>query len=260
MKISFSKYQGAGNDFVLIDDRPCTFPQDVDLIKKICNRRFGIGADGLILLQNDNKTDFKMVYFNADGNLGSMCGNGGRCVVAFAKALYVIDKNCSFAAYDGIHQASISDANQVKLHMSDVGSIDKRLEGVFLDTGSPHLVCFQQGVEDLDVDSVGARIRYSSSYKEIGTNVNFAERIDDYLLLRTYERGVEAETLACGTGATATAIAAFEEGLFDTKYIKLKVKGGHLEVSFEPKGNSYSNICLTGPAEFVFSGEIEINV
>ena len=260
MKISFSKYQGAGNDFVLIADRLNTFPQDVDLIKKICDRRFGVGADGLILLQDDSKADFKMVYFNADGNLGSMCGNGGRCVVAFARALNIIDKNCSFSAYDGIHQASINDANLVKLHMSDVGNVDKRAEGVFLDTGSPHLVCFQQGVEGLDVDTIGARIRYNSTYKERGTNVNFAERIDDYLLLRTYERGVEAETLACGTGATATAIAAYEKGLFTTTSIKLKVKGGHLEVSFVAEGDSYSNICLTGSAEFVFSGEIEINV
>jgi diaminopimelate epimerase len=121
-------------------------------------------------------------------------------------------------------------------------------------------VFFQQGVEGLDVDTVGARIRYNSTYKELGINVNFAERIDDYLLLRTYERGVEAETSACGTGATATAIAAFEKGLFTTTSIKLKVKGGHLEVSFVAEGDSYSNICLTGSAEFVFSGEIEINV
>lgn len=259
MKIHFDKYQGTGNDFIMIDNRDLLFPKtNISLIKEFCDRRFGIGADGLILLENSEEVDFNMVYFNADGNEGTMCGNGGRCIVAFANKLGIINKNTTFNAIDGLHYATI-DHNIVNLQMTDVTNIEVFENHSFLNTGSPHHVTFCDSVEDLNVKELGSKIRNGAPYFKEGTNVNFVKQIsEDSFKVRTYERGVEDETLACGTGVTAVAIAAHQINKTVSNSIKLKVLGGNLEVSFEKDGNSYKNVFLKGPAQFVFEGNITI--
>jgi diaminopimelate epimerase len=262
MKIQFYKYQGTGNDFVMIDNRhKILSKKDTKLVRLLCDRKFGIGADGLILLEEpDVKGDnFKMVYFNADGNESSMCGNGGRCLVAFAKYLGVIENEAVFTAVDGPHKATVK-AGMVSLQMQNVSEIRKFGNVSFLDTGSPHHIVFTKNVKDLKVKEEGAAIRYSDAYvNNGGTNVNFVEAEEgDTFLVRTYERGVEDETLSCGTGVTAVAIAANASGRATGNTIKLIVPGGELSVSFEKEGEDrYKNIWLTGPAEQVFKGEIE---
>ena len=258
MNQTFYKYQGTGNDFVLIDNREnCFDTNNTALIAKLCDRRFGIGADGLILLEKSGKVDFKMVYFNSDGNQSTMCGNGGRCIVSFAKFLNVISSETTFEAIDGLHFAKI-DADIVHLQMIDVSEIDNQKEFSFLDTGSPHHVQLVDNVTQFDVVKEGHQIRYSSLYKEKGgSNINFVEQTNnDSFSLRTYERGVEDETLSCGTGATATAIAMFDKGLTKSNAINLKVQGGELKVTFKKEVNSYTNIFLIGPATQVFKGDI----
>ena len=259
MKIHFDKYQGTGNDFIIIDNRDLLFPKtNISLIKEFCDRRFGIGSDGLILLENSEEVDFNMVYFNADGNEGTMCGNGGRCIVAFANKLGIINKNTTFNAIDGLHYATI-DHNIVNLQMTDVTNIEVFENHSFLNTGSPHHVTFCDSVEDLNVKELGSKIRNGAPYFKEGTNVNFVKQIsEDSFKVRTYERGVEDETLACGTGVTAVAIAAHQINKTVSNSIKLKVLGGNLEVSFEKDGNSYKNVFLKGPAQFVFEGNITI--
>lgn len=259
MKIHFDKYQGTGNDFIIIDNRDLLFPKtNISLIKEFCDRRFGIGSDGLILLENSEEVDFNMVYFNADGNEGTMCGNGGRCIVAFANKLGIISKNTTFNAIDGLHYATI-DHNIVNLQMTDVTNIEVFENHSFLNTGSPHHVIFCDSVEDLNVKELGSKIRNGAPYFKEGTNVNFVKQIsEDSFKVRTYERGVEDETLACGTGVTAVAIAAHQINKTVSNSIKLKVLGGNLEVSFEKDGNSYKNVFLKGPAQFVFEGNITI--
>ncbi len=258
MEINFDKYEGTGNDFVMIDNRNLFFPKsDVQLIANLCNRRFGIGADGLILLENDAETDFKMVYFNSDGNQSTMCGNGGRCLVAFAKKLQIIDYSASFMAIDGLHHATISDDIIVSLQMKDVDSVNSQPNYTFLDTGSPHHVEVVSAISNLDIKSQGAAIRYSSLYGSAGANVNFVEQINEATFsIRTYERGVEDETLSCGTGATAVAIAMNYIGKTNSNTIKINVQGGKLEVSFDKEDSHYSNVFLKGPATFVFQGKI----
>jgi diaminopimelate epimerase len=260
MEINFYKYEGTGNDFVMIDNRNNFFPKsDVKLIARLCDRRFGIGADGLILLENDAETDFKMVYFNSDGNQSTMCGNGGRCLVAFAKKLQIIDYSASFMAIDGLHHATVSDVGIVSLQMKDVDSVNSQPNYTFLDTGSPHHVEVVSAISNLDIKSQGAAIRYSSLYGSAGANVNFVEQINDASFsIRTYERGVEDETLSCGTGATAVAIAMNFIGKTNSNTIKINVQGGKLEVSFDKKDSHYSNVFLKGPATFVFQGKINI--
>ena len=260
MQLEFYKYQGTGNDFVMIDNRAEFFPKDnVSLIESLCDRRFGIGADGLILLENDSDTDFRMVYYNADGNESSMCGNGGRCLVAFAKQLNVINQSTTFIATDGLHHATVGADDLVALQMIDVPQIDIHENYSFLNTGSPHHVEMVEDLPNLNVKKVGAKIRYSELYAPKGTNVNFVSKIDDKTFaLRTYERGVEDETLACGTGATAVAIAMHATGQTNETSLNLNVEGGKLEVSFEKKEGVYSNVFLKGPAKFVFGGTIEI--
>ncbi|RXP63508.1 diaminopimelate epimerase [Lutibacter sp. HS1-25] len=259
MKLHFYKYQGTGNDFIMIDNRSLFFPKnDVKLINKLCDRRFGIGADGLILLEPSENEDFKMIYFNADGNEGSMCGNGGRCLVAFAKQLNVIANKTTFDAVDGLHFATVEDGI-VSLKMIDVNKIDIENSHSFLNTGSPHDIRFCENVNNVNVKETGAKIRYGAPYFETGTNVNFAEQIgDNHFKVRTYERGVEDETLACGTGVTAVAIAAHKTKKTNDTTIKLNVLGGDLEVSFEANGENYTNVFLKGPATFVFEGDITI--
>ena len=256
MQLTFYKYQGTGNDFVMIDNRDLIFSKDdVKLVAFLCNRRFGIGADGLILLENDASLDFKMVYFNSDGNPSTMCGNGGRCLVAFAKFLGIINNTCSFSAVDGKHFASI-EKDVVSLQMNSVSEIKEKPNSYFLDTGSPHHVQIVENLSDFDVQNEGAKLRYGV-YGEGGSNINFVEqKTASTFAVRTYERGVEAETLSCGTGVTAVAIAMHKAGNTKNNLINIETKGGTLKVNFE-FSNEYSNVSLTGPAELVFKGQIE---
>mgnify|MGYP006141439261 CR=1 FL=1 len=258
MKIIFFKYQGAGNDFVMIDNRLDKLSLSNTQIAHICDRKFGIGADGLIFLSDSVETDFKMVYYNSDGTIGSMCGNGGRCIVAFAQKIGIVKKSYIFEAYDGLHHAEVSANDTISLQMSDVTVLKKINQDWELDTGSLHLVRFVPSVHDINVKESGAEIRFSETYFKEGINVNYVEVSKEKLLIRTYERGVEAETLACGTGATASAIAAFESGLITTIPVKLKALGGDLEVRFTKVENSYTNIKLIGSAKFVFKGSIHV--
>lgn len=260
MKIHFNKYEGTGNDFVMIDNRQNLFPKnDVNLIEKLCDRRFGIGADGLILLEQDANADFRMVYYNSDGNESSMCGNGGRCLVAFAQSLKVIQNDTNFIATDGPHHATIFENGLVSLGMKDVSEVHIEEDYVFLNTGSPHHVTMVEDLMHFEVKTEGAKIRYSDIYGKPGSNVNFVKQIaENHFALRTYERGVEDETLSCGTGATAVAIAMHATGRTNDHHIYLEVQGGKLEVSFIKEGDKYTNVFLKGPATFVFSGTIEI--
>ena len=260
MQLEFYKYQGTGNDFVMIDNRSGFFPKEnVQLVERLCDRRFGIGADGLILLEIDSDTDFKMVYYNSDGNQSSMCGNGGRCLVAFAKDLSVIKDSCTFIATDGLHHASVANDGIVSLQMIDVSDIKKEADYTFMNTGSPHHVQMVEDLEHYNVKENGAALRYGSLYGAAGSNINFVKKINDNTFsLRTYERGVEDETLACGTGATAVAIAMNATGQTNASSIKLNVEGGKLAVSFDKIGDQFTNVFLIGPAEFVFKGQIEI--
>ena len=258
MKIEFHKYQGTGNDFVMIDNRSGFFPKNnIQLIEKLCDRRFGIGADGLILLENDASSDFRMVYFNADGNQSSMCGNGGRCLVAFARSLNIIDKKTTFIAVDGLHHATIFKDNSVALQMSDIENVLISNNYTFLNSGSPHHIEMVDNLENIDVQKSGSKIRYSELYGKEGSNVNFVKKIsDNEFSIRTYERGVEAETLSCGTGATAVAIAMNATGKTDASKIIINVKGGKLEITFIKTNEIFKEIFLKGPTTFVFEGRI----
>lgn len=260
MNYIFYKYQGTGNDFVMIDNRELHFPKnDTKLVEKLCDRRFGIGADGLILLENDASTDFRMVYYNSDGNESSMCGNGGRCLVAFAKQLGIIDTETTFIAADGLHYASINEDGIVSLQMKDVDEVQEHENHVFLNTGSPHHVQMVEDLHIFDVQNEGAKIRYGSLYGKPGSNVNFVSQTgENTFRLRTYERGVEGETLSCGTGATAVAIAMKSTGKTDSSLIELQVEGGVLEVSFQEKNGFFTHVFLKGPANFVFKGEVSV--
>ena len=262
MKITFNKYQGTGNDFVMIDNRQNIFPKDnVKLIEKLCDRRFGIGADGLILLENDTTTDFKMLYYNSDGNESSMCGNGGRCIVAFAKSLKVVnDDQTDFIATDGLHHAFILDNGIISLQMKDVDELKIENDYVFLDTGSPHHVMLVEDLKTFDVKNNGPTIRYSNLYGKAGSNVNFVKQFsDNHFALRTYERGVEDETLSCGTGVTAAAIAyAYANNLNKEQSISVETLGGKLAVSFNYVANKFTDVYLKGPAVLVYSGSVEI--
>ena len=260
MTIDFFKYQGAGNDFVMLDNRSGYFDNlSTETIELLCDRRFGIGADGLILLENAAGYDFKMLYYNADGRESSMCGNGGRCIVAFAKRLKIITAEASFVATDGPHKASISADEIILLQMSDVNSINMTDQYSFLNTGSPHHVQVVDSIKEVDVKSLGSKIRYSNLYGSAGSNVNFVQQdSEDTFSIRTYERGVEDETLACGTGATAVALAMHNSGKTKSTNLTIEVEGGTLTVSFERDGDKYHNIFLGGPAEFVFSGSLKI--
>ena len=259
MEYNFYKYQGTGNDFILIDDRSNSFPiKDNALVARLCDRRFGIGADGLILIQNVESSDFKMIYFNSDGNESTLCGNGARCTIAFAKFLGCIGNETTFEAIDGLHSAYIKDTI-VSLQMHDVSEIHNFESHSFLDTGSPHHVEMVNNLKEFNVFSNGKRIRNGSPYNEAGTNVNFVEQLsEDQFSIRTYERGVEDETLSCGTGATAVALAMHKNKKTSSNKIRINVVGGVLEIQFESSEKGYSQIFLSGPAEQVFSGTFKI--
>lgn len=254
MQFNFHKYQGTGNDFVMIDNRNLFFEKtNTELIAQICHRRFGVGADGLILLENEAGFAFRMIYFNANGLEGSMCGNGGRCTVAFAKALGVFDTKTTFMAVDGEHEAFIEN-DLVHLKMQNVGAIEENTDAYFLDTGSPHYVRFVQDLKNFDVLNEGKAVRYNERFKEKGTNVNFVEQIgDNQLFVRTYERGVEDETYSCGTGVTACALVANLKGL--SNRVSIRTLGGELSIAFQQNAkHQYEQIYLIGPAQKVFEG------
>ncbi|MXV38628.1 diaminopimelate epimerase [Flavobacteriaceae bacterium Ap0902] len=241
----------------MIDDRAHQFPVNEENITHLCDRRFGIGADGLILLQNQENSH-KMVYFNSDGKESTMCGNGGRCFVRFLNDLQLMKDSTKFLAVDGWHYAEV-DNDLVKLQMHDIDTIQKGDNYYFLDTGSPHHVIFAQHIADIDVKKEGAKIRYSAQYPE-GTNVNFVEKLTpNRLFVRTYERGVEDETYSCGTGVTAAALAyaSQKEDLISNE-VFIKTLGGNLKVSFEKDNQGFKSIFLIGPADFVFKGKIQI--
>ncbi|WP_418511889.1 diaminopimelate epimerase [Corallibacter sp.] len=257
MGTTFYKYQGTGNDFVMIDNRLLQFDKtDAQHIAFLCDRRFGIGADGLILLENHTEYDFKMVYYNADGHESSMCGNGGRCIVAFAKQLEIISNKATFEAIDGLHHA-ITENDTVKLQMQNVSTIKNHKSHLFLDTGSPHHVTLVEDLKSLDVKTEGSKIRYSNLYGKAGSNINFVKKISpDTFAVRTYERGVEDETLSCGTGVTAVALAMHYIGETEKNLINLEVEGGKLQVGFDITDSNYENIWLIGPANMVFKGVV----
>jgi diaminopimelate epimerase len=257
--IEFYKYQGTGNDFVMIDDRGGQFDAyDHDMIARLCHRRYGIGADGLILVRDHHDADFEMLYFNADGKPASLCGNGSRCVVQFARNLGIVSRHARFMTVEGVLTASIADG-RVSVKMPDVHIGRQDGTEFFLNTGSPHHVCFvEQGLADMDVYGRGREIRYSSRYQPGGTNVNFVEKLDGGMLyVRTYERGVENETYSCGTGVTAAALVHALKG--GQSPVHIKTPGGQLEVSFAVVDeNTFTDIYLTGPAVEVFRGVISL--
>jgi len=260
MQLHFYKYQGTGNDFIIIDNREKVFPAGEQLIARLCHRRFGIGADGLMLLETDPQSDFSMRYFNADGKESTMCGNGGRCMVAFAHKLKLTGTHVRFGAIDGMHEAFIDSPSYVRLKMQDVKGIEMQGKEAFLNTGSPHFVKWVDRVKELNVVEEGRKIRYQERFSPAGTNVNFVERMDENtLFVRTYERGVEDETLSCGTGVTASAIFAGIGDKNDKVTYSIQTLGGKLTVRYSKTGNSsWHDIWLEGPADFVFEGDITL--
>lgn len=263
--MNFKKYQGTGNDFVIINgDREEFDRSDYDLVRSICDRKFGIGADGFIVVSDSDEGDFEMLYYNADGKPGSMCGNGGRCAVAFAYSEgFFTSETCRFMAYDGMHEARYSaETFVVELKMSNVKTYELGDRMTVMDTGSPHYVTLVEDIDDIDIVEAGKVIRYSSRFKENGINVNFVENKSDFLEVATYERGVEDETLSCGTGVTASALSfhLLRNGQSDLGKFELDVrtKGGDLKVKFEYDGSTFINIWLVGKGEEVFEGRINL--
>lgn len=254
MTLKFHKYQATGNDFVMVDNREGVFEKNLDAVKYLCDRKFGIGSDGLILIENHDEHDFEMVFYNPDGSQ-SLCGNGSRCAVNFAKELGIVSGNTNFLAYDGLHNASI-EGEIVKLKMGDVQNVMDLADGMFVDTGSPHLIQFVINIDNCQVLEEGRRLRNGGLYQKNGVNVNFVEvKGESDIFVRTYERGVENETLSCGTGVTAAAIAS---GFKDVSSpVNIRTRGGDLQVSYtKNEDGSYTDIYLIGPAKKVFEGNI----
>ncbi len=259
MKIPFYKYQGTGNDFIIIDQFEDRYVQwNKDRIIRLCDRRFGIGADGLVLLEQCEETDFRMVYFNADGSGGTLCGNGARCAAACMNFLNRLDEKTTFIASDGIHEAVIVHADYVELKMADVPKIEVGKGFYLLDTGSPHYVSFVEDLSDLDIVQSGRAVRYSARFRREGVNVNFVEEEKDGLVVATYERGVEDETLSCGTGVTATALANAHRNGSGSGKTTIKTKGGELTVQYKAFNQGFTDIWLCGLAKQVFRGEVEL--
>jgi diaminopimelate epimerase len=260
MKIEFYKYHGTGNDFIILDNRDDRYHElALPQVRKLCDRHFGIGADGLMLLNKKEGCDFEMKYFNADGHESSMCGNGGRCLVKFAYNHGIHRSTYHFMAIDGVHEAEVETDGEVSLRMKDVEEVETHSNYYLLNTGSPHFVKFASDILDVDVVATGREIRYSKQFAAEGVNVNLVETTgENSIYVRTYERGVEDETLSCGTGVTAAALVnAHNERGFNS--INVKTPGGQLSVEFDKTGEtSFTNIWLSGPAQFVFKGEMEI--
>lgn len=259
MKLHFYKYQGAGNDFILLDNRDKHINLTNAQVAQLCNRHLGIGADGLMLLEEETEYDFRMVYYNADGNESTMCGNGGRCITAFAHRLGLIHDKTDFTAIDGVHNSIINNDGTISLHMHDVKDIQEFENYSILNTGSPHYVLWVSDVQQTDVFYKGREIRNYPEFQPKGINVNFVQKLDKGIWVRTYERGVEDETLSCGTGVTAAAIAATHKatGSFNTD---IQTPGGLLKVSFIKDSDSTAvDVILTGPATFVFEGDVIIS-
>lgn len=256
--LSFYKYQGCGNDFVIFDNRDNSIKLNQKEISFLCDRKFGIGADGLMLLQNKPDYDFEMIYYNSDGKPSSMCGNGGRCLTQFAYDRGIVKERFLFIATDGEHEAFIAQNKWIHLKMKDVNKVLFDNDDFVINTGSPHFVKITSNVKEIDVFNEGKSIRYNQTYKVEGINVNFVEKTDeDNIFVRTYERGVENETLSCGTGVTACALACYHnENGFNR--VEVETLGGNLAVEFDKIGeHNFSNIWLCGPATFVFKGEID---
>lgn len=260
MLITFSKYHGTGNDFVMVDNRSGGLNPTVDLVEKLCNRHFGIGADGLILLENAKESALMMRYFNSDGRESTMCGNGGRCFAHFAHQLGLAGQHVLFNGIDGFHEAYLLDNGNIRLRMIDVPVVESAEEGFFLNTGSPHFVVFVRSVENVNVDLEGRLASKSVNVKNGGTNVNFIQPVGEKVLkIRTYERGVEAETFSCGTGSVASAIAYADFFAISEGPVELLAPGGTLRVYFSHEGDGYKNIWLEGAVSHVFNGSIEVN-
>lgn len=259
MRIHFFKYQGTGNDFVILDNRKGDYSFTKKQVAFLCHRRFGIGADGLMLLNSHPQYDFEMKYYNADGGESSMCGNGGRCLVKFAADQGILRSSYRFIAIDGEHEASVDIDGTVSLKMADVKRVKYEHGKYILNTGSPHYVDVVEDVLHMDVADCGRRIRYSDEFRKEGINVNFVQQtVDpDKIIVRTYERGVEDETWSCGTGVTAAALVCFhnENGY---NRVDVKTKGGDLSVEFDRINDCYRNIWLIGPAIKVFEGDLEL--
>lgn len=256
--IRFSKYHGTGNDFILIDDRLSRKEWSLSRVKELCDRHFGIGADGLILIREKVGFDFEMLYYNSDGNIGSMCGNGGRCAVAFAHSIGIVQTNCSFFAFDGPHKAMVISSNPylIRLQMNEVKNIERGKDFIYMNTGSPHYTVFVNDVKNIDVVGKGREIRYNERFKSNGTNINFVEKREKDLFVRTYERGVENETLSCGTGVTAAALSAFILGFHKGVESEIETPGGRLKVYYKWTNNGFEDVWLEGPAQMVFEGGI----
>lgn len=260
MNYQFYKYEGCGNDFVIIDDRKNKLELSTEIISNLCDRRFGIGADGLLLLRSTPDYDFRMVYFNSDGSRATMCGNGARCLSAFAHRMGALKTTGSFLADDGPHTAEIiylEDAKtKVAISMKDATPDQYTPDHLFINTGTPHYVLFVDDINNVDVVNIGRKIRYNPEFAPVGTNVNFVQILSEGIVVRTYEKGVEDETLACGTGVTASAMAAsIKTGATS---VPVKTMGGNLHVAFSKKDDTFTNVILTGPARLVFTGEINI--
>lgn len=257
MEIRFYKYQGTGNDFVMIDGRKETVNFSPKQIQSICDRRFGVGADGLILIKNHAAVDFEMDYYNADGSQ-SFCGNGSRCAQAYTKALGIIKEQSTFLAIDGIHKGR-SVGNDFATQMGDVSQVQQLGEDYFVDTGSPHYIRYVDDVDAVDVYEEGKAIRYSEAFLAKGTNVNFVSEHEDHLSVRTYERGVEGETFSCGTGVTAVAISFLYKNKIQNDKIKIQTRGGELRIELKKNSDQqYKDIWLVGPAVEVFSGTFDL--
>jgi diaminopimelate epimerase len=262
MLLAFSKFQGNGNDFVILDNRKKDIVLTPESIRYLCDRHYGIGADGLILLENWSAGDYEMLYFNADGHLASMCGNGARCLAAYARMLGIAAEKMDFKAYDGRHRAVINKVIRdrkkydVSVTMGDVTDFEKEGKFYFLDTGSPHYVEFVDKVAEIDVAGEGRKTRYSERFAPEGTNVNFVEVSGDRIFVRTYERGVEDETLSCGTGVTASAIASYLHT--GRKGFQIHTTGGEFRVDFKVQDETFTSVWLSGPAEMTFEGNIQL--
>ncbi|WP_235296117.1 diaminopimelate epimerase [Portibacter marinus] len=262
MKYQFWKYQGTGNDFIFFDGREdvSVIKDNKEVIARLCHRRYGIGADGLIILEKHETSDFRMVYYNSDGGESTMCGNGGRCSISFAHFMGLAGEKTNFQAIDGLHSGEIANEGWIKLGMNDVSDMKRLDERTYLlNTGSPHYVRLLDQGEDIDIVAFGREIRYSAPFAQEGINVNVVQEMDGKIKVKTYERGVEDETYSCGTGVTAAAIVYHRSmNNLPVGDIDVMTKGGALKVSFNAHKNRYTNIVLHGPVQMVFTGQIEI--